>query len=400
LRPRESPPDMPRRAAAAFVDPRKPFRHGQLWMSGDLPKNPSHVVSEWNNFSPLSVGSSGTGTLNIKAGGVVSSEGGSIGRNSGSVGTVTITGEGSEWNNSGHLYVGSYGSATLNIEAGGVVNVAGTTTFSNRSYPVAATVHIELSDTTSGPFLFTDSLVLTPYRSILELSLADGFVPELGNTFDILDFNTVSGSFAEMNLPVLEDGLLWDTSQRKLLIDGTICVGACIPLAGDFNVDGVVNSADYTHWKDNLGNNSLALNGNGSGAATVVQADYDLWKENFGRPGAGIGDFNSDGVIDAADFTVWQDNLGLSASALNGNGSGEVTVVQADYLLWKTNFEALASGSEGTAAVPEPTTLLLALLAMVAAPLFRSTPVVISDMLVVLVAIPMNEVVNRVSQVL
>jgi hypothetical protein len=61
---------------------------------------------------------------------------------------------------------------------------------------------------------------------------------------------------------------------------------------------------------------------------------------------------------------VWQDNLGLSASALNGNGSGAATVVQADYLLWKTNFEALATGSEGTAAVPEPTTLLLALLVL------------------------------------
>ena len=67
-------------------------------------------------------------------------------------------------------------------------------------------------------------------------------------------------------------------------------------------------------------------------------------------------------------FTVWQDNLGLSSSALNGNGSGAATVAQADYLLWKTNFEALATGSEAAAAVPEPTTLLLALLALVAAP--------------------------------
>ena len=80
------------------------------------------------------------------------------------------------------------------------------------------------------------------------------------------------------------------------------------------------------------------------------------------------GDFNSDGVFDAADYIVWQDNLGLSASALNGNGSGAATVVQADYLLWKTNFEALATASEGATAVPEPATLLLALLALAAVP--------------------------------
>jgi len=80
------------------------------------------------------------------------------------------------------------------------------------------------------------------------------------------------------------------------------------------------------------------------------------------------GDFNYDGVVDAADYTLWQDNLGLAASALNGNGSGAATVVQADYLLWKTNFEALASSS-GADHVPEPTTLLLALLALTAVPL-------------------------------
>jgi len=140
-------------------------------------------------------------------------------------------------------------------------------------------------------------------------------------------------------------------------------------LAGDYNDNSVIDAADYTIWQDNLGLDSSVLSGNGSGGATVRRMDYSRWKLNFGRSGAGVGDFNNDGVINAADFTVWQDNLGLSSSALNGNGSGAATVVQADYLLWKTNFEALATGPEGTTAVPEPTTLLLALLALVAAPL-------------------------------
>ena len=245
--------------------------------------------SEWNNSSDLYVGYSAEGTLNIMAGGVVSNSDGYIGSLAGSVGTVTVTGEGSEWNNSGRFYVGDNGTATLNIESGGVVstgyarighqsssmgtvtvtgegsqwnsrsllvgysdlvshsgegtiniesggvvNVAGNTRLNN------STLHIELSDPTSGPSLITGELVLENqyayHVNTLEISLADGFVPELGNTFDILDFNTVRfvsptalGNFAEMNLPALEDGLLWDSSQ--LLVDGTICVGACIPLA-------------------------------------------------------------------------------------------------------------------------------------------------------------------------
>ncbi len=58
-------------------------------------------------------------------------------------------------------------------------------------------------------------------------------------------------------------------------------------LDGDFNDDGFVNVADYTVWRDNLGGDSAALNGNGSGGATVVAADYDLWKTNFGAPAVG-----------------------------------------------------------------------------------------------------------------
>lgn len=62
---------------------------------------------------------------------------------------------------------------------------------------------------------------------------------------------------------------------------------------GDFNIDGTVNLADYTVWRDNLGGDSAALNGNGAGDATVTVADYDLWKENFGSTGGGAGGWDS-----------------------------------------------------------------------------------------------------------
>ncbi len=68
------------------------------------------------------------------------------------------------------------------------------------------------------------------------------------------------------------------------------------------------------------------------------------------------GDFNYDGVVDAADYTVWQDNLGD-------------TTVQADYDLWKTHFGKTTASGSGADHIPEPTTLLLALLALAAVPL-------------------------------
>ncbi|TWT29766.1 Autotransporter-associated beta strand repeat protein [Posidoniimonas corsicana] len=77
------------------------------------------------------------------------------------------------------------------------------------------------------------------------------------------------------------------------------------------------------------------------------------------------GDFNNDGMVDAADYTVWRDNLGQDDGALNGNGTGTGTVVQADYNLWRSNYGMSAPSLEAAAGVaPEPAALLLALTAM------------------------------------
>ncbi len=78
--------------------------------------------ARWKNTFILGVGASGTGTLDIGAGGVVESYGGIIGSETGATGTVTVAGEGARWESVGRtVYVGSLGTGTLNIGAGGVV---------------------------------------------------------------------------------------------------------------------------------------------------------------------------------------------------------------------------------------------------------------------------------------
>ncbi|WP_425395168.1 hypothetical protein [Aeoliella sp.] len=53
-------------------------------------------------------------------------------------------------------------------------------------------------------------------------------------------------------------------------------------LVGDYNGDGVVNLADYTVWRNTLGavGDDLAADGNQSGA--IDPGDYDVWKQHFG----------------------------------------------------------------------------------------------------------------------
>lgn len=87
-----------------------------------------------------------------------------------------------------------------------------------------------------------------------------------------------------------------------------------------------------------------------------------------------VGDYNDDGFVDAADYTVWRDSLGSSGADLPADGDGNLIVDQQDYVLWKTNFgSSAATGSPFVGAVPEPAALWTALLMLVGAVVRRRT---------------------------
>lgn len=71
---------------------------------------------------------------------------------------------------------------------------------------------------------------------------------------------------------------------------------------GDFNSNGAVDAADYARWRDNLNGTRTLPNDQSPG--TVTSTDYNDWKANFG----------SGNVLDASDW-----NVGLTPT---GNGSG------------------------------------------------------------------------------
>ncbi len=72
------------------------------------------------------------------------------------------------------------------------------------------------------------------------------------------------------------------------------------------------------------------------------------------------GDYNQNGTVDAADYTTWRDHLGQSFTLPNDDSPG---VGQDDFDRWKTNFGMSAGGgslSETSSAVPEPVGSLMA----------------------------------------
>ncbi|QDU88760.1 hypothetical protein Pla175_21420 [Pirellulimonas nuda] len=135
----------------------------------------------------------------------------------------------------------------------------------------------------------------------------------------------------------------------------------------DVNLDGVTNALDKAIVMANLGamadldglNGPTFFEGEINNDLLVNELDLAF----FGTPG----DYNDDGAVNAADYTVWRDNLGAAnEDALNGNGSGSGGVDAADYTLWKNEFGNGASGALQAASVPEPGAALLSVLAFAA----------------------------------
>lgn len=85
--------------------------------------------------------------------------------------------------------------------------------------------------------------------------------------------------------------------------------GVAAELPGDFSGDGIVDAADYTVWRDNLGRaGEEILLGAGDRSGRVDQGDYDLWKQNYGQTGQA-----------GANASTWDIDMRAEVAILNRN---------------------------------------------------------------------------------
>ncbi|TWT77922.1 hypothetical protein Pla123a_17210 [Posidoniimonas polymericola] len=84
-----------------------------------------------------------------------------------------------------------------------------------------------------------------------------------------------------------------------------------------------------------------------------------IWEIDVLAPSEGtVGDYNNDGLVNAADYTVWRDTFGDTVPAGSGaDGSGNGSIDLADYNTWVSNYGA--SGVAAATAAPEPAACLL-----------------------------------------
>jgi T5SS/PEP-CTERM-associated repeat protein len=102
----------------------------------------------------------------------------------------------------------------------------------------------------------------------LQVQLAGGFVPSLGDSFQILTAaGGRTGAFTSEILPPLASGLDW---QLQYTPNSVVLSVISTVLPGDYNFDGKVDAADYVVWRKNP---------DGFGG----DSGYDTWRTNFGR---------------------------------------------------------------------------------------------------------------------
>jgi autotransporter-associated beta strand protein len=118
---------------------------------------------------------------------------------------------------------------------------------------------------------------------------------------------------------------------------------------------------------------SGTLDGQFDAVTAGFAVDYDTPGEIHLQFVAVPGDYNSNGVVDAADYTVWRDTLGdqvtpgTGADGTGPGGSPDGVVDQLDYQLWVDHFgEAAPDGGSNAivGTVPEPSAISLACLSI------------------------------------
>jgi len=96
------------------------------------------------------------------------------------------------------------------------------------------------------------------------------------------------------------------------------------------------------------------------GRTLFITAGKSLYSIELNVPSPALGDFNGDGSVTAADYTVWRNTLDSTAN-LSADGNGNKRIDAGDYDVWASHFgSTLGSGSGASShTVPEPASWML-----------------------------------------
>lgn len=189
-------------------------------------------------------------------------------------------------------------SGSVDVENDGRINPGantGTLTVGDVQFASAGELLIEIAGTDQGEF---DQLVATGTAEVegqLLVDLDNGFIPADSHEFTIVTAGTLTGGFSNL-LPMSRVETLnglgsflvdIDSGNAEVVLTDFLLTNG---LEGDYNADGIVNAADYVVWRNHDGTDTTLPGDTTPGM--VTHADYEVWVANFGNvinDGSGAG---------------------------------------------------------------------------------------------------------------
>lgn len=294
-------------------------RFGTISLSGGVMQGAGH----------LAIGNRvGGGTVNVSGGALALTKA----VNDGSI----IVGRGMDWASS----PGSGGNATLRVIGGNSRIIAnGSLQMNPLDVQSSSTLIAQITGTALTTIKVAGDADIANGSFRVELN---GYTPVLGNTWTIIQAGADLTADKDA-ITTLADSFTTAPGYSGLVHADPLAIGSVI---GTFKTEDFSQAplSPGLQWDVEYSTNSVLLK--------VIAA-------------AGVpGDYNSNGVVDAADYVVWRDHLGTAFALPNevaGTTPGQVT--QEDFAAWRARFGNISgSGNSLTsAAVPEPTSLALLL---------------------------------------
>jgi T5SS/PEP-CTERM-associated repeat protein len=323
----------------------------------------------------LTVGEGGEGTLSISSGGALTSVDAFVGRLNGSDGHVSLL-SGGRWTTTGRLSIG--GDAGTGVAGGmGLVEIAGGRLEVGQEIVLFTNGELRLGDAsldvatvtvqTGGEFNWTDG-ILSVEQFNGDLINEGGVLTTRGVTGTI----TIEGSYAQESGSVLSLGIAGEVVNNEfdsVVIDDTAFLDGelRLQLIDLFEpepdaVYTILEATDLFGSFTNVANGERLTDISNLGSFVVhygMGSPFDphhVVLTNF-KPIL-HGDYNDNGVVDAADYVVWRDNIGTSNPLPNDPTGG--TIGGDQYGIWLENFGRTRADGSGASAglpgsvVPEP----------------------------------------------
>ena len=140
-------------------------------------------------------------------------------------------------------------------------------------------------------------------------------------------------------------------TKTHALLTGSPAIDAGDPNFDPADPDGDPMTDDAVSYDQRGAPFTRAFDGDGAGGARIDIGAFEFIPDDAVH--ALFGDYNRNGVVDSADYTVWRDTLTVNVIPFSGaDGDGDATIDQDDYSVWRAHFgqtvPVLGAGSAGT----------------------------------------------------